>query len=253
MATESPARLTLPASVLTEYVFPFVGVKTLKRCAGVCKEWRSAVDEDVVWKHQCALMWRNKKNVPKLVINKEGEEEPECLYPYALYWPQVKLSLKEIKQILASRGVHTEKFLEKSEFQKALELSQAPSIGRWSKMYSSKWKTSYVYSAVRAVSDKITRQELITTVWKMEFKFNGMTAESKFLGDGSYWSTLGNINREGNLTWMFVPNTDGNVFEFGAVRVGDYPQLVVCRSENWGYELHNDYVVLRQQSISKYA
>lgn len=227
MATsEASARLTLPASVLTEYVFPFVGVKTLKRCASVCKEWRSAVDEDVVWKHQCALMWRNKKNVPKIVTNEDGEEEPEHLYPYALYNPQVKLSLKEIKYILSSRGVEMDKFLEKSEFQRALELSQPPSIGRWSRMYPSKWKTSYVYSAVRAVADKITRQELITSIWKMEFKYNGMTAESKFNGDGTYWSTLGNLNREDVLTWTFVPNPNGTLFEFGAVRVAEYRELM---------------------------
>jgi len=213
--------VALPAGVLTGHVFPFVGVKTLKRCAAVCKEWRKAVDEDVIWKHQCALLWRNKKNVPKIVHN-NGEYEPEMLYPYALYPSEVKLSLKEIKQVLTLRDVTMTSFIEKSEFQRALELSQPKRIGGWGALYPSKWKCSYVYAAVRATKDRITRHELINTTWQLEFKYNGMRAETKFLGDGSYWSTLGNIAANQDLRWTFIPNSDGTTFDYTGVRVAEY-------------------------------
>jgi len=246
-------KVALPRNVLTSNVFPFVGVKTLKRCAAVCKEWRAAVDEDVVWKHHCLLLWRGKKMVPKILRNEHGDEEPETLYPYAIYGPDCKMTLRDVKQILQARDVDTSRFLEKSEYMNALAQSQPKAISGWRFVYPSKWKTSYVYSAVRATDSRFTRHELITSYWKMEFKFNGMTCESKFLGDGTYWSTMGNINNQGTLHWTFV--TDSGVkafgnseFDYPAVRVSEYPDLVAQRRDDWSFELHNDYVVFRQMT-----
>jgi hypothetical protein len=247
MATQVLSNPGLPAAVLSSSVFPFLTADSLKRCAVVCKEWKTAADEDVVWKQQCVLLWKKKRNVPRIVENGKGDEEPVCLYPSAIYPHLVKLSVKEMKQILSGRMVGTEKFLEKSEFQRALDMTQPTSlVGLRTGMFPSKWKCSFVYSQVRSKSDRITRFEHTQTLWRMEFKFNGMTSDSRFNGDGTYWSTLGNFNGSGELTWMFVPNSDGNVFDFSAVRVGDYPHLVVHRTKDWGYELHNDYVVFRQ-------
>lgn len=242
----SPRDDHLPGAVLTGHVFPFIGAKTLKRCAAVCKEWRAAVDEDVVWKTQCARLWKDKKNVPK-VIGDGANEEPEHLYAFAIYPPSVKLSIKEMKQLLLGRGEYVNGFIEKSEFQRALERTQPKRINGWSAIHNSKWKSSYVYSIVCATRAKITRHELITTRWKMEFKFNGMRSEATFLGDGTYWSTLGNVSGgNGQLRWVFIQNGDGSTFDYTAVRVGDYPELKVVRADDWSYELHNDYVVFRQ-------
>jgi len=245
------SKLALPASVLTAFVFPFVGVKTLKRCACVSREWRQAVDEDVVWKAQCVILWKSKQAMPKVITNIHGEEEPESLYPYALYGPSLKLSIKEMKLILGSRGQNVDKFIEKSEFQRALELTQPRSIANWSAMYTSKWKTSYVYSLVRSTVGRITRHELINIEWKMEFKFNPTRADAKFLPSGEYWTTLGPLTQNNTpLYWNFVPNGDGNVFDYSQIRIGEYPHLVVHRTADCGFELHNDYVVFKQPELA---
>ena len=221
-------KVALPAGVLTGFVFPFVGVKTLKRCACVCREWQRAVDEDVLWRAQCVQLWKHKKFVPSIIVNAEGEEVPESLYPYAIYGWMVKFSVKEIKSILSNRDINFSRFLERSEFQRALALSQPRSIAHWSALYTSKWKASYVYSTLRAIGERITRHELLATLWKMEFKFNGMTAEAKFLPDGDYWSALGPLtNNNTPLRWAMVPNTDGSTFDYPAVRIGEYRKLPV--------------------------
>jgi len=225
MQINKPKQNSLPAGVLTGHVFPFVGVKTLKRCVCVCREWRDAVDEDVIWKNQCVILWRNKKNVPKITYGETGEEEPEMIFPFAIYQPIVKLSVKEIKQILAARGVDTVRFIEKNEFQRALQQSQPTRVGDWGAMYPSKWKCSYVYSAICATRDRITRKEVISITWRMEFKHNGMRNEARFNGDGTYWSTLGPIQTNQELRWAFVPNSDGSSFDYPGVRVGEYRKI----------------------------
>jgi hypothetical protein len=237
-------KITLPSNVLTAHVFRFLGVKSLKKCACVSHEWRNAIDQDVIWIKRCADLWESKKNVPKV---KNGV--PETLYPFASYPSTISLGIKEMRQILMARGVYSDKFIEKSEYRRALEVSQPPMSRPIS--HNSKWKLSYVATAVRAMRQNFTRQELINTSWILEFKFNGLRSEAKFLGDGTYWSTLGQVSEHNrNLRWNLVSppySADSSPFEFAGVRVGEYPALMASRTVDWGFQLENDYVTFHQE------
>ena len=209
---------SLPSGLLTSHVFPFVGVKTLKKCACVCRDWRIAVDEDVIWKVACAKLWEGQVNVPK--INSDGE--PENLYPFSIF-PVQALSIKEMKQVLQARSFSCERFLEKTEFQRAIEISQPRLLQGWKPVFcQSKWKCSYVCSVLRSGSNGITRSELVNSKWTMEFRFNGMRCECRFFGDGTYWSTLVNVGNNEKLRWVFLDNSDGSQFDYPGVKVGEY-------------------------------
>ena len=248
-------QIVLPADVLARFVFVFLDAKDLKACAPVCKEWKEAADQDIVWKEQCVRLWQGKWNVPRIL--QEPTIEPACVYPFAIFPPTIKLSVKEMKQVLSVRMIPTERFIERSEFQRALEISQPTSIvGVKSSSFTSKWKCSYVHSLVHSTQARITKFELTQTLWKMEFKVHNMTCEARFNGDGTYTSTLGNLGHNGPLYWVFAPNSDGNMFSFSSVRIGEYPELHVKRAlsnNSWKYELHNDYVVFRQAETRPFA
>ena len=244
--TDLENSLTLPVGVLTSHVFAFVRVETLKKCACVCREWKAAVDEDVLWKPACARLWRNKRNVPNV---KEFEDEPQYLYPYAIYPPQVHLSIKEMKQILVYRGFSVENFLERTEFERAIEISQPRSLSGWKPaITTSKWKCAYVGSVLRAISNGITKWELLHLKWSTEFNFNGLRFESRFLEDGTTWNSFEN-NGMPRHRWVFIDKTDGSQFDYPGIRVEDYPPLMVSRTEDWGYIISNTHVNLYQDSF----
>src|SRR5690348_15455561 len=92
----------LPRGVLVQHVFPFLTPRTLARAAQVCREWRGAADEDVLWKRACARTWRGKFNVPEVRVHEGGVEEPVELFPFARYTPAMRLTEAEMRQVLLS-------------------------------------------------------------------------------------------------------------------------------------------------------
>lgn len=230
--------IRLPTNVLTN-ILKFVGVKTLCSAARASKAFREAADNDLLWKAHSDRRWRTKLNVPP----------PGVLYPFAIYHPSAcHLLISDMRQILVNRGVDVSKFIEKSEYVQAIEASNPSNVAGWRATHASKWKASYVYAAHAALRLSITREELVNITWKMSFKREGgFEAISKFLPNGYYYSEPSFI---ADLKWEFIDAGfgDGKRPEHAGVRVGQYPELMIHRSADFGYELHNDYVVFRQQA-----
>jgi hypothetical protein len=254
-STPPTTKTTLPRGVLTGYVFPFLGPKSLLRCALVCKEWKEAADEDHLWRTLCGRKWIGKFYVPKV---NENTLEPETLFVEAKYGKNTHLTIKDIKEILKLRNVDITNKLEKKELIDALITSQGTSFGTWSYEMQSKWKTSYVYAAHSIFETSISLKELINTEWKMEFKYTGAPDQiisCKFHPDGRYSSSL-SLNGS-DMFWKFVD--DQHIREkyqpvelqhkylppgrHACVQIAEYPPLWVARrSDDYSIELHNNWV-----------
>lgn len=241
----------VPADILRRHVFPFLGVRSVARCASVCAEWRLAVDHDSVWKPRCAALWERKLNVP----NVPAPGEPESLYAFSVYLGQeLGLSVRELKQILAGRMVKgTEAFMYKHEFVTALESSQPSKFPGWTLSRLSKWKTAYLGSFLRInVFSGISRPELVGSKWVMDFRFNQQESVVEFRQDGSFHMPMQQEQVTG-LSWKFQHSgREGELGHFShyLIQVASYPPLTVSRDENWGFVLTNEHVVLRQAATA---
>ncbi|KAH9260001.1 hypothetical protein BASA81_001773 [Batrachochytrium salamandrivorans] len=237
----------VPADILRRHVFPFLGVRSVARCASVCGEWKLAVDHDSVWKSRCAKLWERKLNVPKVLT----PGEPESLYAFSVYLGhELGLSVRELKQILAERMVKgTESFMYKHEFVTALENSQPEEFPGWTLSRLSKWKTAYLGSFLRInVFSGISRPELVNSNWVMDFRFNQQQSKVEFRPDGTFHMPMQQEQFTG-LVWKFQHSgREGDLEPFShyIIQIGSYPPLSVSRDEDWGFVLTNEHVVMRQ-------
>jgi len=258
----------IPGAVLTGHVFPFLGVKSLSRACLVCREWRDAADQDVLWKTLCARKWKTKMNVPRIVLKDspfltetEKAGEPATLFPLARYGERTELKVKDLKQILQLRGIDFSSMLERSQFMNAVLASQPKSIMRWTGAPKSKWKAAYIGAAHAALRPSITRTELVYNTWRLTFKAQmqagaevhhflitpfvdnsqqaGWTAQ--FQADGRYTSNP--AFQQNALEWKVASGAGG---QYEKIQVGNYPPLTVGRTADWGYTLENEYVVFFQ-------
>ena len=261
---------TLPTGVLTEHVFPFVGVRSLARAAQVCREWREAADEDVLWKAACARRWAGKLNVPPVVASAStstststaattsgkraklnGSGEPATLFAFAKFTPDMSLSLKDLREILAQRRVDTRAFLEKKEFMDAVVATNPRRFGGWDATHRGKWKASYVYSVHLVRVHAVTRAEIVDSTWIMSFRnpeqFGSISTISRFSPDGMY---LSNPAFQTNLQWVPVDAPADHPLEEPGRHVGlciaKYPPLTFSRRPDFSLELVNAFVQFRQ-------
>eukprot|EP00164_Ancoracysta_twista_P000621 GFYU01000825.1.p1 GENE.GFYU01000825.1~~GFYU01000825.1.p1 ORF type:complete len:248 (-),score=72.57 GFYU01000825.1:174-917(-) len=237
VATEDSAMFDTDAESINDHlgedliyhIFSFLDAQTLLKAASVCKMWNELSEDDTFWKELCGCRWEGK------FAFRKGEP---ALFWNAAYRDSIKsLSVKELKHVLASRGVDHIGCTEKSEYQLLVTKTNPIGLPAWCNKKHRKWKTAFLGAEYDAKRTAITKKELCETTWLFKMKsnfyhphFNPSPGE-KFKEDGSYVSEF----HPELLDWKFVGD--------GLVQVSQYPPLKVNRTGTWGYELENDYVV----------
>lgn len=229
----------LPTSVLCERVFPLLDAADLCSCEAVRKDWCQLLRDPEMgapaWKSVCQSTWRGKANMP--FSYKGARETPFHKIKLTTHAIQ-KLTIKELREILALRGIDSRRFLEKAEFVREFIRSSPVQILGYSMEFESKWKASYVYALRDSMRSDISKDELVNAEWTFFIKHQPMHYEQfKFNWDGSVRSTMrGGISPSSR--WFM------RHFNPTIIQVDGYPELHVSRrKEDWGFKLENQYVV----------
>lgn len=224
----------LPELLLSTRVLPLLGAADVLCCARVCKRWLACVECDEVWRALCAHKWRGKARMPFSFTG-----APQTPFGKVRLAPDAvdALSIKELKTLLAVRGVPSQRFLEKAEFRRAFHESTPVEVQGLSRLFGNVWKASYAYALRDATRREITPEELTGQAWVFFMKQNAYMCEFKFKPDGRIESNMrGGVDRESR--WKFVGYSPRRV------QVDEYPPLTVSRRpDDWGFRLENEYVL----------
>jgi hypothetical protein len=207
---------TIPHEIWTN-VFLYLNAKDLWTVSLVCKHFHTIQDSPTIWRTQCFQLWRNKR------IRKE------IFYRGNYAGAISQLSVKEIKQILASRKQYTKDLIEKQEFVDLLIKSTPVNMPV---LHCNKWKISYVCSVIDSYRTTITKEELCDRPWIFRFKEWGMAhpgLNATFNSDYTYSSEIFNQP----LHWRFYA---------GNIQVEQYPPIHCQRTSDWGWRMENPMV-----------
>ena len=238
----APAWSRLPLEILIRFL-TFARDEELPTASRVSKAWREAAEDDAQWEFRCARRWAKRANVVVGQLFKAAKFNEATL---------ARLSVKDMKQILTQRRVDCSRFIEKSEYRKALMQSEAtvripapfPALG-------GKWRASYVYEKLDATSRAITRNELTDMEWHFFFKENphAFSSKGRFQSNGYLMMNPWPMQEPEppGLTWVLT-YLDGRAGgeRVAQVQVHHFPPHVFSRNADGSWRMENHYVIFFQ-------
>jgi hypothetical protein len=217
---------TIPADIWLK-VFSYLETRDTLTLSQTWKLFYNIQDCTSIWKPLCMKLWKDR------LIRKE-------LFHYGNYTGAVgQLAAKELKRVLALRGIDTLAMIEKQEFIDSLVKTtpmEMPSLK------CNKWKISYFSSLLDSKRTTITLQELCEREWF--FKFYAWDDDHPgtidlFYPDFTYETGI----FPGKFKWKLVP--EGIKFE-------EYSVLMVERTEDWGWKFTNQLGVWVEAPTCRY-
>ncbi|KAL2913710.1 hypothetical protein HK105_206726 [Polyrhizophydium stewartii] len=220
----TPERVDIVARLPPEMALRILGelpVEDVVRCLGVSRTWNKLARDDSIWRELCRKRWADKFN------------HPHELHVRVDYTNLARdLSVREIKRILARRGITSAaKCVEKGELVELLK--HTTPYGSPKVRLSPKWLASYAVAELDSKRTEISVEELTSVEWRMRLAQgwpSHMSTSARFYSDGTYDAAI--FDRP--MRWKF---------NNGRPQVAEYPPHHCTRTAEWGWILRNGYAM----------
>lgn len=238
-----PEFASLPGDMLAQIAL-FAGAEAVAAAACTCPAWRDATAADAVWRALCQACWADKEHIDFDHVAAHGLVD-------GLASVSGPLVGGGTTRAAAPGGGGKRVRLEDGSARSVSPPEAAPEAAERAPV----WRGRYVAALKDSRRVVITPRELTHMTWAFRMRPPGEADEPNdpppddvdavhdfpsYAPDGMYSSSL----FEDPMPWSLVPGTEYGVAseEPDHVKVGEYPPLIVARTEEWGWTMRNIWV-----------